>query len=33
MEGKRENRHKTDKETPTSTNRSASHWTLGRMER
>jgi serine/threonine-protein kinase SBK len=25
MEGKRENRHKTDNETPTSTNRSASH--------
>lgn len=32
MEGKRENRHKTDKETPTSTNRSASHWTLWRRE-
>lgn len=32
MEGKRENRHKTDNETPTSTNRSASHWTLQTME-
>jgi hypothetical protein len=32
MEGKRETRHKAHKETPTSTNRSASHWTLRRME-